>query len=56
MPSAWGHYTATRVDWAILIGSLGMFTTFMLLFLRALPAISISEIKVLLPEAEVHEA
>ena len=56
MPSSWGHYTATRIDWAILIGSLGMFTTFMLLFLRALPAISISEIKVLLPEAEVHEA
>jgi len=56
MPSAWGHYTATRIDWAVLIGSLGMFTTFMLLFLRGLPAIAISEIKVLLPEAEVHEA
>ena len=54
-PSAWGHYVPTRIDWAILIGTLGMFSTFMLLFLRALPAISISEMKVLLPEAEVQE-
>jgi len=53
VPSAWGHYTPTRYDWAIFIGTLGMFTTFMLLFLRTLPAISIAEMKLLLPEAEV---
>jgi molybdopterin-containing oxidoreductase family membrane subunit len=55
MPSAWGHYMPTKYDWAILIGTLGMFSTFFLLFLRALPSISISEMKVLLPEAEVKE-
>ncbi len=33
-----------------------MFTTFMLLFLRTLPAISIAEMKLLLPEAEVKHA
>ena len=56
VPSAWGHYTPTRYDWAIFIGTLGMFTTFMFLFLRTLPAISIAEMKLLLPEAEVKHA
>ena len=55
MPSAWGHYMPTYVDWTILIGTLGMFTTFFLLFLRTLPGISISEMKILLPQAKVEE-
>jgi molybdopterin-containing oxidoreductase family membrane subunit len=53
VPSSWGIYVPTRWDWIIFIGTLGMFTTFMFLFLRALPAISIAEMKLLLPEAEV---
>ena len=52
-PTAWGHYVGTRYDWGIFIGTLGFFTAAMLLFLRILPAISISEMKTLLPQAEV---
>ena len=55
VPSSWGHYMPTKYDWATFIGTLGMFTTFFLLFLRGLPAISIAEMKLLLPEAKVKE-
>lgn len=54
VPSAWGHYKPTAIDWTVLVGTLGFFTMCMLLFLRFLPSISISEMKILLPEAEVQ--
>ena len=54
--SSWGQYYPTRWDWAIFIGTLGMFTAAMFLFVRILPMISIFELRTLLPEAEVrHE-
>jgi len=54
--SSWGMYYPTRWDWAIFIGTLGMFTSAMFLFVRILPMISIFELRTLLPEAEVkHE-
>jgi len=53
VPTSWGHYVGTRYDWGIFIVTLGFFTAAMLLFLRNLPAISISEMKTLLPQAEV---
>jgi molybdopterin-containing oxidoreductase family membrane subunit len=37
-------------------GTIGMFLTFMWLFVRVLPMISINELRTLLPEAQVHEA
>jgi hypothetical protein len=37
------------------IGTIGMFLAAMFLFLRLLPAISIFEMRTLLPEAEVKE-
>ena len=57
--SSFGQYYPTQFDWAIFIGTLGFFAACMFLFLRLLPAVSISELKTLLPEAEVkvkHEA
>jgi Ni/Fe-hydrogenase subunit HybB-like protein len=57
--SSFGQYYPTQYDWAIFIGTLGFFAACMFLFLRVLPAVSISELKTLLPEAEVtveHEA
>src|SRR5436305_5380954 len=36
VPSSWGHYTATRYDWTIFIGTLGMFSFFIFLLLRFL--------------------
>jgi molybdopterin-containing oxidoreductase family membrane subunit len=53
MPSAFGRYYPTWNDWSILIGTLGFFAACMFLFLRVLPAVSISELKTLIPQAEV---
>jgi len=54
--SAFGQYYPTQFDWAILCGTLGFFAACMFLFLRVLPAVSISELKTLLPQAEVKVA
>jgi len=40
----------------VLVGTLGFFTACMFLFLRLLPAVSISELKTLIPQAEVTVA
>jgi len=50
--SSWGMYYPTRWDWAIFIGTIGMFAAAMFLFIRILPMISIFELRTLLPEAE----
>ncbi|MGA8492487.1 MAG: NrfD/PsrC family molybdoenzyme membrane anchor subunit [Terriglobales bacterium] len=55
LTSSWGMYYPTRWDWAVFIGTLGFFAACMFLFLRILPAISIFEMRTLLPEAEVKE-
>jgi molybdopterin-containing oxidoreductase family membrane subunit len=55
MPSAWGTYSATVWDYATLIGSIGFFLSLLFLFVRFLPAISITEMRTLLPQAEVEE-
>ncbi|HEY7161782.1 MAG TPA: NrfD/PsrC family molybdoenzyme membrane anchor subunit [Acidobacteriota bacterium] len=53
LPSSWGHYTGTRFDWSMFIGTIGLFLTLLFLFIRVLPMISIFEMRTLLPEAEV---
>src|ERR1700680_1817642 len=45
MPSAWGRYSPTFWDWATFIGTIGLFTTLIFLFVRVLPAISIAELR-----------
>ena len=52
--SSWGIYVPTRWDWAVFIGSIGMFGFCFLLFIRVLPMITIFEMRDLLPAAEVH--
>jgi molybdopterin-containing oxidoreductase family membrane subunit len=49
-------YYPTKWDWATFIGTMGLFLTGMWLFMRILPAISIFELRTLLPEAQVHES
>jgi hypothetical protein len=44
-PSSWGMYALTRWDYAILLGSFGLFFTLFLLFVRVLPVVAISEVK-----------
>jgi Ni/Fe-hydrogenase subunit HybB-like protein len=45
MPSAWGMYAPTFWDWATFIGTIGLFLTLLFLFVRALPVISIAEMR-----------
>ena len=51
MPSAWAMYSPTIWDIAIYLGTFGIFFTGFLLFLRFLPMVSMTEIKLVLPES-----
>jgi molybdopterin-containing oxidoreductase family membrane subunit len=54
LPSSWGMYHGTRWDWAMYLGSMGLFIFLLFLFIRFLPMISIFEMRTLLPEAQAH--
>jgi Ni/Fe-hydrogenase subunit HybB-like protein len=55
-PSAWGRYSATFWDYAVLVGTLGLFVGLLFLFVRVLPAISIAEMRELVAEtSEEHK-
>lgn len=45
LPSSWAYYKPTLVDLGILIGSFGFFFTWILLFSKSLPVVSIAEVK-----------
>jgi molybdopterin-containing oxidoreductase family membrane subunit len=45
LPSSWAYYAPTLTDLAILVGSFGFFFTFLLLFTKTLPVVSIAEVK-----------
>ena len=49
LPSSWGMYYPTWVDWSLYIGSIGLFLTLLFLFIRILPMISIFEMRTLVP-------
>jgi molybdopterin-containing oxidoreductase family membrane subunit len=55
LPSSWGYYTPTFWDWAVFVGTLGLFLTCVFLFVRVLPLITIFELRMLLPGAQVKE-
>jgi hypothetical protein len=48
LPSSWGMFYPTLWDWLTLLGSLGLFFTAIFIFIRALPMISIFEMRHLL--------
>ena len=50
LPSSWGMYYPTVWDWGTLLGTIGFFSFCFLLFVRILPAISISEMRELVHE------
>jgi Ni/Fe-hydrogenase subunit HybB-like protein len=52
MPSQWGMYYPTRWDWATFVGTIGLFLTLFFLFVRFLPAISIFEMRTLVPVSQ----
>jgi Ni/Fe-hydrogenase subunit HybB-like protein len=55
LPSSWGMYAGTKWDWMTYIGTLGLFTWLLFLFLRLLPMISMFEVRTIIPSAKVKE-
>ncbi|HZZ78421.1 MAG TPA: NrfD/PsrC family molybdoenzyme membrane anchor subunit [Gemmataceae bacterium] len=55
LPSSWGIFQPTIWDFLTFFGSIGVFFTLFLLFIRLLPVISISEMRGLLPGTHAHE-
>jgi len=55
LPSSWHNYAPTWVDISLFIGTIGLFSTLFLLFLKLVPAVAITEVKELRHEME-HEA
>jgi molybdopterin-containing oxidoreductase family membrane subunit len=53
LPSSWGTYRATKWDYMTYVGTLGLFTALFLLFVRFLPMIPMSEIRMMLPGAKI---
>ena len=53
LPSSWGTYRATRWDYSTFVGTLGLFTALFFLFVRFLPMIPMSEIRMMLPQAKI---
>lgn len=52
LPSSWAMFTPTLVDLGLLLGSFGFFFTFLLLFLKTLPLVSMAELKAVVEGAQ----
>jgi molybdopterin-containing oxidoreductase family membrane subunit len=50
LPSSWDMYSGTVWDWAMFIGTIGLFFALLFLFIRFLPMISIFEMRELVEE------
>ncbi|HWV57754.1 MAG TPA: NrfD/PsrC family molybdoenzyme membrane anchor subunit [Longimicrobiales bacterium] len=49
MPGQWGNYMPSWVEMSILAGSFGWFFMWFLIFIRVLPAVSVAELKEIIP-------
>jgi molybdopterin-containing oxidoreductase family membrane subunit len=56
LPSSWGMYAGTVWDWAIYLGTIGLFLTLFWIFIRVLPMISIFEMRELVHKTEHKDA
>ncbi len=54
IPGEWGMFYPTPVDILTFVGSIGIFLTLFLLFLKFLPVFAMSEIKNVMPQADPH--
>jgi len=54
LPGSWGYFFPSTVDVTMFIGTIGLFTTLFLLFVRFLPMIAIAEVKGVLPQSDPH--
>ncbi|MCG5054593.1 MAG: polysulfide reductase NrfD [Myxococcales bacterium] len=55
LPGSWGDFAPTITDLGIYIGTIGLFSTLFLLFMKFIPAVALTEVKELRHELE-HEA
>jgi molybdopterin-containing oxidoreductase family membrane subunit len=49
LPSSWGYFRPTAVDVLTFAGTIGLFLTLFLLFLRFLPMVAMAEVKGAIP-------
>jgi molybdopterin-containing oxidoreductase family membrane subunit len=54
IPSSWGMFTPTIVDIGTFAGTIGVFFTLFLLFMRWAPMVAISEVKGVMAQADPH--
>ena len=54
LPSSWDMYHPTRWDFGMFLGTIGLFMALFFLFVRLLPAISIFEMRTIVPEAKLR--
>ena len=54
LPADWKYYNASWVDILTFMGTIGLFTSLFLLFLRFLPCVNIAEVKWVKEESDVH--
>jgi Ni/Fe-hydrogenase subunit HybB-like protein len=54
LPSSWKYYNPTIFDVMTFTGTIGLFMTLFLLFIRYVPMVAISEVKGVLPLANPH--
>lgn len=54
LPSSWAMFYPTWADVGVFVGSIGLFFTLFLLFLRVLPAVAMAEVKLLLKGASLQ--
>lgn len=52
LPASWHMFIPTSYDVGILIGSFGFFFTFLFIFVKVLPSISLAELKGVLPKSQ----
>jgi molybdopterin-containing oxidoreductase family membrane subunit len=55
LPSSWSMYAGTKWDWMTYIGTLGLFTWMLFLFLRFVPMISMFEMRTIMPAANIKK-
>ena len=54
LPSSWGHYSPSLTEKLTFVGTFGIFLSLFLLFIRLLPMVAISEVKLVTPDADAH--
>lgn len=54
LPASWGNFSATRWDFSLMFGSMGLFLVLLFLFVRTLPMISVFEMQELIHKQESH--